>query len=191
MSRGSGITPLPLIVSLQLNVTALIGRYPGSQKPWDTYISEQEGILAVGRQGLPAALKGRYFSICVKTLFPHTGVVFPAKCYSPYSRNSFPNASVTTLLQQGRFPQQGCYSSLLPCSREVLQLCSGSRECNNSAPPKESFPSQSVTAPLHSSESRYSSISFSRKSLQQTLLKRFIGREESWNLPGWKKTAPN
>lgn len=142
------ITPLPLIISLQLNVTSLIGRYPGSQKPWDAYISEQKGILAAGSQGLPAALKGRYFSICVKTLFPQTGVVFPAKCYSPYSRNGFPNASATTLLQQGRFPQQGYYSSLPPCSREVLQLCSGSPECNNSALPKESFPAKVLQ--LHS-----------------------------------------
>lgn len=45
----------------------------------------------------------------------------------------------------GGFPQQGCYSSPLLCSREVLQLHSALPGCNNLAPTRESFLTQTVT----------------------------------------------
>lgn len=57
----------------------------------------------------------------------------------PCSRDGFPNASVTTLLWQRRISPV-----------KLLQLCSGSLECNSSAPLGENFPSGSVTVPFFS-----------------------------------------
>lgn len=79
---------------------------------------KEKGILVVGSQGIPVivtALKGKisqqkcYSSVQVET-------VSPAKCYCFCSGKGFPNASVTTLLQQGRVS----LARLLQICSEVL-----------------------------------------------------------------------
>lgn len=71
------------------------------------YSSEGRGILAVRSQEIPPARKGKVSQQkCYSSVYSLTvtilGIVSPGKCYIPYSRNGFPNVSITTLLQQGR-----------------------------------------------------------------------------------------
>lgn len=123
-------------------------------------------------------------------------VTIKVSAYSPAPGKGFPNISVIALPQHGRlFPAkllqlhsplfQQSVTALLR-SWDVLQLYSGPPEYNNSAGLGASFPKESVTVyfGLVCSGTRGSCYSWTplqwkSHTVQQTSLRRFIGKEES------------
>lgn len=137
------------------------GRYPGNWKPRNTYSSEGKDILVVGSQGVPIFWREMYPGRSVTVLF-RWGTVTSAKCCNLCSGKDFPNASVTTLLQQERGSPDNVVTGvfLWKCSSSALLQ---GQSHYNSALVHESFASL-----LHSGKI---------KSLQQISLKKFILRK--------------